>query len=64
MWRETNLLGVYMSPLIAYMAVAALLYAALRYTLIRLGAFRWVWNPPLAEVGLYSCILGMLVAWL
>lgn len=64
MWRETNLFGVYMSPLVVYMAAAALVYAPLRWLLIRLGAFRWTWNPPLAEASAYICILGLLVALL
>ncbi len=63
MWRETNLLGIYISPLIVYMLTAAAVYAPLRLILVRLRAFRVVWNPPLAEVGLYTCILGGLVAW-
>ncbi len=64
MWRETNLFGIYMSPIIVYMLAAAALYAPLRLVLIRLRAFRFTWNTPLAEIGLYVCILGGLVAWL
>ena len=63
MWRETNLFGVYMSPLIAYAAAAGLIYAPLRFVAVRLRAFRWTWNPPLTEAGIYVCILGALVAW-
>lgn len=63
MWRETNVAGVFFSPLVAYMLTALLLYLPLRWLLTRLGLFRWVW-PPLAEAGLYVCLLGALVALL
>ncbi len=63
MWRETNLFGIYVSPLLTYMAVAGLVYAPIRFVLIRLRLFRWTWNPPLVEVGLFICILGVLVNW-
>lgn len=61
MWRETNLFGIYFSPLLAYMLVTGLVYAPIRVALIRLRLFRWTWNPPLVEVGLFVCILGLLV---
>lgn len=61
MWRETNVAGVFLSPLVAYMLAALLMHLPLRFLLIRLGLDRWVWNPALAETGLYVCILGVLV---
>lgn len=61
MWRETNVAGVFVSPLIGYMLAALLVHLPLRALLIRLGLDRWVWNPALAETGLYVCILGVLV---
>lgn len=63
MWRETNLFGVFLSPLLAYMLVAGLIYAPFRFLAVRMRAYRYVWNPPLVEVGLYVCILGVLVVW-
>ena len=63
MWRETNLFGIYVSPLLTYMLVAGLAYLPVRFVLIRLRLFRWTWNPPLVEVGLFVCILGVLVNW-
>lgn len=62
-WRETNLLGVYLSPLVVYMLAAGLVYAPLRFLAVRMQAFRWTSNPPLAEIGIYICILGVLVVW-
>ena len=46
------------------MLAALLIYLPLRWLLVRLGLLRWVWNPPLAETGLYICLLGALVALL
>jgi len=62
MWRETNVAGVYFSPLVIYMLAALLAYLPLRVVLVRAGFVRWVWNPPLAEAALYVCILGVFVA--
>lgn len=64
MWRETDVAGVFFSPLVAYMLAALLIHLPLRWLLIRLGLLHWVWNPPLAEAGLYVCLLGVLVALL
>lgn len=64
MWRETNLFGIYLPPLLTYMAVALALALLVRWIMVRLGLFRWVWNPPLAETALYVCILGALLRFL
>lgn len=63
MWRETTLFGIYVSPLLTYMLVTGLVYLPVRLVLIRLRLFRCTWNPPLVEVGLFACILGVLVNW-
>ena len=64
MWRETDLFGVFMSPLLVYIAAALLIYLPLRFALIRAGALRWAWNGALVEAGMYVSILGALVVWL
>ncbi len=64
MWRETNIAGVFLSPLVGYMAAALVVHLPLRWLLIRLRLHRWVWNAPLADAGLYVCILGALVGLL
>ncbi len=64
MWRETDVAGVFISPLIGYMAAALLIYLPLRFLLTRLRLDRWAWNPPLADAGLYVCIVGILVGLL
>ncbi len=63
MLRETNLFGVYFSPLVAYMAAAAIIYVPLHALLGWAGLLRWAWNAPLAGGALYICILGLLVVW-
>ena len=63
-WRETNLFGVYMSPLVAYMFAAGLVYLPVWSLMRRLRVSRWMWNASLAGAGIYVCILGALVAWL
>ena len=64
MWRETNLFGIFMSPLLVYMLAAGIIYAPIQFLMSRLQAFRWIWNPPLAGASIYLCILGVLVLWL
>jgi hypothetical protein len=64
MWRETNIDGVFISPLVAYMIAALVVYVPLRWLLLHLRLQRWVWNPLLAEAGIYVCILGLLVGLL
>jgi len=44
--------------LLAYMLAALLISLPLHWLLIRSGWPRWAWNPPLAETGLYICLLG------
>ena len=64
MWRETNVFGIFLSPLLGYMLAALLLYLPLRWVLVRLRFDRWVWNAPLADAGLYLCVLGALIGLL
>lgn len=64
MWKETDVFGVFITPLVPYMVVALLLYLPLRPLAVRFLLARWAWNPPLAETGLYVCILALLVAFL
>ena len=64
MWRETNIAGVYISPLLVYMAAAGLLWVPLRWGFERLRLDRHVWNTPLVEAALYVWLLGLLVVLL
>jgi len=64
MWRETNVDGVLIAPIVPYALLALAVYLALRPLLVRLRIQRWTWNTPLAETGLYIYILSLLVIFL
>ena len=64
MWRETNVAGILIAPIVVYALVALAIYIALRPLLTRLHIQRWTWNTPLAETGLYICILCLLITLL
>ncbi len=64
MWRETNVFGIYMSPLIVYALVALLLWMPLRTLMGWLRVARWLDNPAIAHVTVYLCLLAALVTWL
>ena len=61
MWRETNVEGVLIAPIVPYALVALAIYLVLRPLLLRLRIQSWTWNTPLAETGIYICILSALV---
>ncbi|GEL39788.1 hypothetical protein MEX01_03790 [Methylorubrum extorquens] len=56
--------GILVSPFIAYAVIAFALLVALRvvFRWIRFG--RFVANPPLAEAGIYVCLLALVVVLL
>ncbi len=64
MWRELDVGGIYMPPLLAYLAASLAVFLPLRWLLVRAHLLRWAWNPPLAEMGLFVCILGALIGLL
>ena len=64
MWRETNHFGIYMSPLIVYSLVALLLWLPVRYVMFHLRLERWLYNPTIAQLAVYLCLLAALVTWL
>ncbi|MCJ2031025.1 DUF1656 domain-containing protein [Methylobacterium sp. J-043] len=56
--------GILISPFVAYALIAFALLVALRvvFRWIRFG--RFVANPPLAEAGIYVCLLALVVVLL
>lgn len=62
MIKEINLDGIYLPPLLGYLAGTAVLWYVLRYLLTRLGAYRFVWHPPLFNTALYVMLLSAFVA--
>ena len=61
MIRELDILGVYVSPMLGFMAAALLLWLLLRRILERAGAYRHVWHRPLFDLALYVVLLGGVV---
>ena len=64
MWRETNLAGVLISPLVTYLVAALIVWLPVRFAFEHLGLDRWTYNTPLMEAALYVGILGALVVLL
>ena len=62
MIKEINLDGIYLPPLLGYLAGAAVLWYVLRYLLTRLGVYRFVWHPPLFNTALFVMVLSAFVA--
>ena len=61
MRSDLDLGGVLVSPFVAYAAGALAILVVLRLVSARLRISRYVVNPPLAEAGLYVCILALLI---
>ncbi|WP_213774038.1 DUF1656 domain-containing protein [Bradyrhizobium sp. dw_78] len=61
MIREINIGGVLFAPMLGYALVAALIWYALRYLLMRWRLYRFVWHPPLFNTALYVILLSVLV---
>ncbi|ARP87907.1 DUF1656 domain-containing protein [Bordetella genomosp. 9] len=59
---EFSLYGVFIPTLLGLMLLAYLAHSVLRLVLLRMGAYRHVWHPPLFNVGLYILVLGGLFA--
>lgn len=60
MTGHLDIYGVYVPMLLALLLVAYLLKNLLAALLQRLGFYRWVWHPPLFNLGLYIMLLGAL----
>lgn len=61
MRSDLDLGGVLISPFVAYAACALLILVVMRRLSARLRVARYVTNPPLAEAGLYLCLLALLI---
>ena len=58
MHGEFSLHGVFIPTLLILMLVAFALQNGLRVLLIRVGAYRHIWHPPLFNLALYVLVLG------
>ncbi|SEP35634.1 Protein of unknown function [Methylobacterium sp. ap11] len=61
MFHELTVGGVLVSPFVAYAALALAILLVLRPLLRALRFERAFANPPLAEAGIYVCILALLI---
>ncbi|KQP90894.1 hypothetical protein ASF60_03435 [Methylobacterium sp. Leaf113] len=64
MRSDLNVGGILISPFVAYAAGALAILVLLRLLFARFRVSRYVANPPLAEAGLYVCILALLIVFL
>lgn len=62
MHRDWNLAGIYLAPISLYLVIALAILLLLRPLLTRLHFAEHVLNAPLAEAGLYVCLLAILVS--
>jgi hypothetical protein len=62
MIKEINLGGVYLSPMLAYMAAAGIIWYLIRLAFDRSGLYRRVWHPALFNTALYVILLCIVVA--
>jgi hypothetical protein len=62
MIHEIDLFGVYLSPMLGYLAAAGLLWLGLRRLLERWGAYRYVWHRPLFDAAAFVVLLAGVVA--
>lgn len=58
---ETSLFGIYVPGLLLLAGGAAACAWWVRRLLSVLGVYRWVWHPPLFDLGLYLLSLYALV---
>lgn len=62
MIKEVDLFGVFIPPLLAYAALAALIWTPFRMALERAGFYRAVWHPALFNLASYALVLAGVVA--
>ena len=62
MYGEFNLHGVFIPTLLVLMALAYAVQSGLRWALLRVNVYRYVWHPPLFNLALYILALGALFA--
>jgi hypothetical protein len=59
---EIDLYGVLLPPLLAWLGIAMLLAAPLRWLLNHFGLYNFVWHRPLFDLSLLVIILGIVAA--
>ena len=64
MMKEPDIAGVYVSPILVYIAVAALAYLPLRLLFNHLKLERFVWHRDLFDLAVYVVLLGLATRFL
>ena len=64
MRHELQIGGILVSPFVAYALGAFAILIVLRVVFARIRFSRYVANPPLAEAGIYVCVLALLIVLL
>jgi Protein of unknown function (DUF1656) len=59
-YRELVIGGVLVAPIVSYVAIALILFMALRPLMQMVGFSRFFSNPPVAELSVYVTIFGLL----
>ncbi len=62
MYEDIHIGGVLISSFVAYALAAFVILLLLRWFFARIRFSRYVANPPLAEAGIYVCVLALLIA--
>lgn len=61
MLSEVSIAGIYLPPLLLYLAAALPLFAGLRALLTRAGVLRFVWHPSLFEFAVLLALIALLI---
>ncbi len=61
MIKEIDFFGVYLSPMMGYIAVALLIWFLIRFLLGKAGFYRFVWHRALFNTALFIILLSTLV---
>lgn len=61
MLSEVSIAGIYLPPLLLYLAAALPLFAGLRALLTRAGVLRFVWHPALFEFAVLLALIALLI---
>ncbi|HEV2542181.1 MAG TPA: DUF1656 domain-containing protein [Methylobacterium sp.] len=64
MQHDLTIGGILVSPFVAYALIAFALLVGLRVVFRRIRFGRYVANAPLAEAGIYVCLLAIVVVLL
>ncbi len=57
---EFTVYGVFVPTLVGLMLLAFLVHSGISALLLKAGAYRHVWHPPLFNLALYILVLGAL----